>query len=53
MYDALIDIIDLCNTDPCIIYSDTTNEQWTELIDKINDIAHLGIYGNFDKGRKS
>ena len=46
MKDALRDIIDMCNTDPCLWRADTTEEDWQKLIAKIEDTAHRGLYGN-------
>ncbi len=45
MAAAFRDIIDLCNTDPCTWRADTTDKDWMELLARIGDIAHRGLYG--------
>ncbi len=44
MKTALLDIIDVCNTDACTWRADTTNKDWENLVRKIDSIAHLGLY---------
>lgn len=44
MIEAFQEIIDLCNTHHCT-NRDCSHEQWMELIDKIDEVAHRGAYG--------
>lgn len=45
MEAAFLEIIDLCNTAPATYLASTTHEDWMELIGKLDDIAHDGMYG--------
>ncbi len=46
MTDAFIDIIDICKTDPCTWKTDVSKEDWTNLIRRIDEVAHYGLYGD-------
>jgi hypothetical protein len=45
MREALIDIVDMVNTDQCTWLASTTDEDWMKFIRRIEDVAHRGLYG--------
>ena len=38
--DLLVDIVDICNTDSTTYKENPTRDEWLNLIEKIDDIAH-------------
>ncbi len=49
MSEAFRDIIDLCDTAPATYLASATHEDWMELIGRIDDIAHRGLYGESER----